>query len=133
MNARILLIVILTAGLLSACAAPAAPESRPITLDGLECPSELCTPPQGEPFDQVSAPTAREAAAFAPLGQGATLETLLAAVGKPDWVTGSGLIILVYVLEDGSAVLAGFAGPDDLVYLTHRLANGSSEEWYPGK
>jgi len=39
---------------------------------------------------------------------------LCAVVGPPDWLTGSGLLIAVYDLDDGGQIVAGYGGP--LVY-----------------
>ena len=55
--------------------------------------------------------TTRHPATFeAALDGEPTLEELCAVVGPPDWVTGSGLLIVVYDLDDGGQLLAGHGG-----------------------
>jgi hypothetical protein len=48
------------------------------------------------------------------------------AVGVPAWEAGSGLLIYVYDLADGSRVLVGFAGPAEMVYVNQLLVNGET-------
>jgi hypothetical protein len=53
-----------------------------------------------------------------------SFETLCSRVGPPDWETGSGLMIFVYDLLDGSQVWLGYGGPADLVYAKHVAVGG---------
>jgi hypothetical protein len=46
--------------------------------------------------------------------------------GKPDDITGSGLIIYIYKLADGSEVWLGFPGFDKITYAWQKLPNGST-------
>ena len=75
-------------------------------------------PPQGDYLAGCAAETARDLAAFeAVLAEGEpTLPELCAVVGPPDWEDGSGLLIVIYDLDDGGRVGLGYGGPQDLVY-----------------
>jgi hypothetical protein len=48
--------------------------------------------------------------------------------GKPDKDVGSGIRIFVYTLSDGSQVWLGFAELNNLMYVKHRLNNGTTED-----
>jgi len=64
-----------------------------------------------------AAETTRGLAVFeAALEAEPTLEELCAVIGPPDWVTGSGLLIAVYDLDDGGQIFAAYGGGGPLVY-----------------
>ena len=48
--------------------------------------------------------------------------------GKPDRQIGSGLIIYVYDLDDGTAIWLGFPGYGKILYSKHVQANGKKED-----
>ena len=88
-------------------------------LDGLTpFPSELL------PVD-CAAGTTRELTVFeAAVEARPTLAELCAVVGPPDWITGSGLLIAVYDLDDGGQVFAAYGGGGPLVYARWLAADG---------
>ncbi|MEA4909452.1 MAG: hypothetical protein GYA17_20275 [Chloroflexi bacterium] len=117
--------------LLAACAGgtPSAPApSTPAA--GIDCPSEQCRAPQLDEAARAAcaAETARSLEAFQGLRPDSTFEELCAQAGPPDWETGSGLLIYIYELEDGSTLWAGFAGPEHLVYARQVGSNGQATD-----
>ncbi len=65
-----------------------------------------------------AAETARAGASFEQaLAEGPIpYSTLCGQVGAPAWVTGSGLMILIYPLDDGAEIRFGYGGLDHLRY-----------------
>jgi hypothetical protein len=57
-----------------------------------------------------------------------SLDALCSQVGPPDWETGSGLMIFVYDLLDGSQVWLGYGGPADLMYAKHVAIDGKEAD-----
>jgi hypothetical protein len=57
-----------------------------------------------------------------------TLKDAERAFGKPDRVTGSGLTIFVYVLDDGREIWLGFAGDRPILYAKVKEKNNSFTE-----
>ena len=51
-----------------------------------------------------------------------------AKFGKPDKITGSGLIIYVYALDDGREIWMGFPGYAPIMYAKIRARDGSVVE-----
>lgn len=74
--------------------------------------------PSGKYLDDCSPGTARSLAAFeeALKTDKPAFVHVCQQVGRPDWQTGSGLIIFVYELDDGSEVWLGFGGLSSLTY-----------------
>jgi len=64
---------------------------------------------------------------FRKLKLGTPYATVEQQIGKPKNDIGSGIHIFVYDLSDGSQVLLGFANLDSLLYVKHKLPNGSVE------
>lgn len=76
-----------------------------------------------------AAETARDPGVFeAAVGSKPTLGELCAVVGPPDWVTGSGLLIVVYDLDDGGQIFVAYGGGGPLVYARW-LASDGEERW----
>lgn len=75
--------------------------------------------PQGDYLKGCSPETARMLAAFEEaLASGErSFAGLCQKLGRPDWQTGSGLIIFVYELADGSEAWLGFGGLHQLNYV----------------
>lgn len=81
-----------------------------------------------------SAPkTARDSSAFekALTAEVPAFPHLCQALGPPDWQTGSGLLILIYELEDGSEVWLGYGGLEQLAYAMLRMPNGQNLDLLP--
>jgi hypothetical protein len=127
--------------LLTACQLPMlAPASTPTpdaqalpTLSpsaALTCPSDFCYKPSlsAEFSAGCAADTSRELEPFTHFTSKTSQAQMCGAVGKPDWQTGSGLMIFVYDLTDGSRILAGFGGPDQIVYVHHVGKDGTSQD-----
>ncbi len=66
---------------------------------------------------------------FKKLKHGMTSDEVINIVGKPDYVTGSGLIIFIYKFSDGSSVWVGFT--NQVVYVTHRSLDDKEIELVP--
>lgn len=82
--------------------------------------------PAGDVVDGCAPATARELAAFveALATGGRSFGKLCARLGPPDWETGSGLIIMIYELDDGSEVWLGFGGLQSLNYAFQVAPDG---------
>ncbi|NTU75339.1 MAG: hypothetical protein HGA86_04390 [Anaerolineaceae bacterium] len=128
------LIVVLLLGfsvLLAACASLAKPtptETEAAPGD-LQCPSDFCRK-SALPEDVLkgcAAVTSRKLDDFRALTLDMNLSQVCALVGVPDWDAGSGLMIEVYDLDDGTRILIGFGGPDEMMYVHHLLKDGKSE------
>lgn len=79
-----------------------------------------------------AAETARDLALFeAVIDSEPTLGELCAVVGPPDWVTGSGLLITVYDLDDGGQIFAAYGGGGPLVYARWLTPDGE-DRWLVG-
>lgn len=120
-------------GPVPAASATAQPEGEPTPTpvdrsDQLECPSINCYVPvfQYEVKRRCASDTSRSLEDFSRLKITMSITEMCAAVGLPDWETGSGLRIFVYDLADGSRILAGFAGEDQMMYVQQLFANGRS-------
>jgi hypothetical protein len=127
-------IVLLAALMLAACAAQPSGTVTPgptltATPPALTCPSDFCRKVEMSPYDAIdcATDTSRTLDAFQKITADMDFRKVCALVGIPDWETGSGLLIYVYDLKDGTQVLIGFGGPTDLVYVIHMLKDGSSE------
>jgi hypothetical protein len=96
---------------------------------GLACPSDFCRPAQLEDAvrQQCANATSRSLDDFKQLTLQMNFTQMCAAVGPPDWDTGSGLAISVYDLADESRMLIGFAGPDEMFYIHHLLKDGTTQ------
>jgi hypothetical protein len=97
--------------------------------NSLVCPSDFCRKPQLDETlrSQCVQKTRRNLADFKKLTLAMTLGQVCGVVGVPDWETGSGLMILVYDLKDGSRIFIGFGGPPDMVYIHRFLPDGSTQ------
>lgn len=129
---RLLLLACLLASLFSpGCARlpTPAPTLTSQTAPALVCPSDFCRKPSLSSGQSAGcAPAAaRELAPYRRLSLSMTFAQVCAAVGIPDWETGSGLSISVYDLTDGSRVLIGWSGPDQMVYFRLLLPDGTSQ------
>ena len=95
----------------------------------LSCPSELCRPPNLDSASRMGCrlTTSRDLNDYKKLDQALSFTDVCARVGVPDWETGSGLMIYVYDLPDSSRIFIGFAGPNQLMYVNHLLANGGMQ------
>jgi hypothetical protein len=82
--------------------------------------------PRGEYLDDCTPGTERSLAAFeeALATEEPSFLQLCQQVGRPDWQTGSGLIIFIYELDDGSEVWLGFGGLESLNYAIQVLRDG---------
>jgi hypothetical protein len=80
--------------------------------------------PVGEHLSDCAPDTARSLPPFeqALAEEEQSFATLCQHIGRPDWQTGSGLIIYIYELEDGSEVWLGFANLNQLAYAILRTA-----------
>lgn len=119
--------------LLSACTSASRPGQYTQGED-LICPSEFCTRPVdfSERFPSCAAQTLRAADEFAGfVSSDLSLEDLCGAAGQPDWVTGSGLSIYIYQLNDDGALWFGFAGDDELMVVRQVSSEGSVTDWLP--
>lgn len=116
------------ASLLAACQPPADAPPPPASWPGLECPSDFCLEMvlPTETAGQCAAQTARRLEDFGRLEANLPFSELCARAGKPDWVTGSGISIYIYVLEDGSSLWFGFAAPERSLYIQQVQPDGSS-------
>lgn len=61
---------------------------------------------------------------FSVLRKGISYDAMVAAVGPPDFETGSGLHIFGYTLENNQTLLVSFASLDDLLSVKVQSANG---------
>jgi hypothetical protein len=120
-------VLFLAAVLLAGCAAPPpSPAASPVAQ--LVCPSDFCRKSDLS-ADQTAGcaeKTSRRVEDFAQLDLSMNLQQVCARVGRPDWDAGSGLMIEVYDLTDGSQVLLGFGGPSQMVYIHQVLPDGSA-------
>lgn len=117
------------------CSANSQPDSAQTDEPGaLTCPSETCSKPQPDAagFADCAATTLRTAQDLRALvSADLTTAQLCSAAGLPDWVTGSGLAIYIYQLEDGNSALFGFAGEQHLMYARQVNQDGATTEWLP--
>jgi hypothetical protein len=107
----------------------AGPSPTPVDpADLLKCPSINCYPPNlnDDIKRRCASDTSRSLEDFARLKITMTITEMCAVVGMPDWETGSGLRIFVYDLPDGSRILAGFAGEDQMMYVQQLFPTGRS-------
>lgn len=123
---------LLLMALLTGCGSAAPP--TPLTASQPLPPSSPPAPERSAPNESLLAPC--------PTDKTATLDTFREAlaegnqsyfnlcqlVGPPNAQMGSGLIILIYELEDGSEVVLGYAGLTNLTYARHQQENGTVEE-----
>jgi len=82
--------------------------------------------PQGEFLEGCAQRTVRDPAEFERLltsGED-SFAALCQQLGRPDWTTGSGLIIFVYELADGSEAWLGFGGLQELNYAIQVKPDG---------
>ena len=81
-----------------------------------------------------AAGTVRDLASFesALLQSDRSFDALCSRVGPPDWETGSGLMIFVYDLLDGSQIWLGYGGPEDLMYARHIALDGQETDLATG-
>ncbi len=96
--------------------------------DLLKCPSINCYQPSlnDDVKRRCASDTSRSLEDFTRLKITMTITEMCAVVGMPDWETGSGLQIFVYDLPDGSRILAGFAGEDQMMYVHQLFPTGRS-------
>jgi hypothetical protein len=82
--------------------------------------------PRGDFLEACATTTIRELAGFRQaLGTGEqAFGPICKQLGQPDWITGSGLIIFIYELADGSEVWLGFAGLQELSYAIQVTPGG---------
>lgn len=117
------------------CGAKSQPDSvQTYELGALTCPSDICSKPQPDAagFTDCAATTLRTAEDLRALVTAdLTTPQLCSAAGLPDWVTGSGLAIYIYQLEDGSSAWFGFAGEQHLMYARKVNQDGTTIEWLP--
>jgi hypothetical protein len=105
------------------------PLPSPTPSPTLACPAQFCRKAVLSPevAGQCAAQTAREIEPFKALTLKMSFGEVCGRVGAPDWDAGSGLAISVYDLADGSRVLIGFAGPDQMMYIKRMFKDGSLE------
>lgn len=78
--------------------------------------------------DPAAAPAPRTVASMLPhITRSLTPAAAEAAFGKPDEITGSGLLIYVYRVEEGKRVYLGFPGFAPISYATLFDAAGGSQ------
>ena len=94
----------------------------------ITCPSDFCRKPALSAAESAgcAGSTSRSVQDFEKLDIRMTAAQVCATVGVPDWDAGSGLAISVYDLADGSRVLIGFAGPQDMVYAQQVFKEGTA-------
>jgi hypothetical protein len=82
--------------------------------------------PQGEFLEVCAQTTVRDLVKFRRiLASGEdSFADLCGQLGRPDWTTGSGLIIFIYRLADGSEVWLGFGGLQELNYAIQVKPDG---------
>lgn len=117
------------------CGAKSQPDSvQTYERGALTCPSDICSKPQPDAagFTDCAATALRTAEDLRALvSADLTTPQLCSAAGLPDWVTGSGLAIYIYQLEDGSSAWFGFAGEQHLMYARQVNQDGTTIEWLP--
>jgi len=125
------IILWVSAAALGACAAISTqlPAPTPTDPNTLVCPSDFChkATPSAEERASCAVRTSRVVQDFAMLNLRMNAKQVCAVVGVPDWDAGSGLAISVYDLADGSRVLIGFAGPQEMVYVQQEFKDGTAK------
>ena len=83
----------------------------------------------GETAPETHTTPARDLTCFeARLSRSLTPQSAEKVFGKPDRIEGSGLIIYVYLLDDGQEIWIGFPGYDSVLYAKLKTPDGQMRD-----